>query len=57
MGGNITIGEEKTYFSVHGFRNYSKTSAEQAGMKPINTEILMGHSTGISDFYYLSYGE
>jgi len=35
MGGNITIGEEKTYFSVHGFRNYSKTSAEQAGMKPI----------------------
>ena len=23
----------------------------------VNTEILMGHSTGISDSYYLSYGE
>ena len=23
-----------------------------AGMKPINVEVLMGHSTGISDSYY-----
>jgi integrase len=39
-------------FSVHGFRKYFKTRAEQSGMKPINIEILMGHSVGISDSYY-----
>jgi len=39
-------------FSVHGLRKYFKTKAEQAGMKPIHVEILMGHSTGISDSYY-----
>jgi hypothetical protein len=39
-------------FSVHGFRKFFKTKAEIGGMKPINVEILMGHSTGISDSYY-----
>jgi integrase len=39
-------------FSVNGFRKFFKTSAEQSGMKPINVEILMGHSVGISDSYY-----
>ena|SRR5215831_19116691 len=39
-------------FTIHGFRKYFKTRAEQAGMKPINVEILMGHSVGISDSYY-----
>jgi integrase len=39
-------------FSVHGFRKYFKTRAEQSGMKHINVEILMGHSVGISDCYY-----
>ena len=39
-------------FSVHGFRKYFKTRTEQAGMKPIDVEILMGHSVGISDSYY-----
>ncbi|MFY9873604.1 MAG: tyrosine-type recombinase/integrase [Candidatus Nitrosopolaris sp.] len=39
-------------FSVHGLRKYFKTRAEQSGMKPINVEILMGHSVGISDSYY-----
>jgi integrase len=39
-------------FTVHGFRKYFKTRAEQAGMKPINVEMLMGHSVGISDSYY-----
>jgi hypothetical protein len=39
-------------FSVHGFRKYFKTRCELAGMKPINVETLMGHSTGISDSYY-----
>jgi integrase len=39
-------------FSVHSLRKVFKTRAEQAGMKPINVEILMGHSVGISDSYY-----
>jgi integrase len=39
-------------FSVHSLRKYFKTHAELAGMKPINVETLMGHSTGISDSYY-----
>ncbi len=39
-------------FSVHGFRKYFKTKCELGGMKPINVETLMGHSTGISDSYY-----
>ena len=39
-------------FSVHGFRKFFKTKSEIAGMRPINVETLMGHSTGISDSYY-----
>ena len=39
-------------FSVHGFRKFFKTKAELGGMRPINVETLMGHSTGISDSYY-----
>ena len=35
----------------HGFRKFFKTHAEQV-MKPINVEILMSHSTGVSDSYY-----
>lgn len=35
----------------HGFRKYFKTRAEQV-MRPINVEILMGHSVGLSDSYY-----
>ena len=35
----------------HGFRKFFKTHAEQK-MKPINVEVLMNHSTGISDSYY-----
>jgi integrase len=38
--------------SVHGFRKYYKTVAESAGMKPIEVETLLAHSTGISDSYY-----
>lgn len=36
----------------HSMRKYFKTRCELAGMKPINIENLMGHSTGISDSYY-----
>jgi hypothetical protein len=35
----------------HGFRKFFKTHAEQV-MKPINVEVLMSHSTGVSDSYY-----
>ena len=36
----------------HGFRKWFKTRCELSGMKPINIEKLMNHSTGISDSYY-----
>jgi integrase len=39
-------------FTVHGFRKWFKTRCENAGVKPIVTELLMGHSVGISDSYY-----
>jgi integrase len=46
------VKKRRHEFSVHGFRKYFKTKAEQAGMKPINVEGLMGHSVGISDSHY-----
>jgi len=39
-------------FSVHGMRKWFKTRCEMGGMKPINVETLLNHSTGISDSYY-----
>jgi len=39
-------------FSVHGYRKWFKTRCEMGGMKPINIETLLNHSTGISDSYY-----
>jgi hypothetical protein len=45
-------GQRRHEFQAdHGFRKFFKTHAEQA-MRPINVEMLMGHSTGISDSYY-----
>ncbi|MGH9983421.1 MAG: tyrosine-type recombinase/integrase [Nitrososphaeraceae archaeon] len=35
-----------------GLRKYYKTTAELAGMKPVNVELTHGHSIGISDHYY-----
>ena len=49
---SLPVGQKRHEFQTdHGFRKFFKTRAEQA-MKPINVEILMGHSTGISDSYY-----
>lgn len=49
---NLPVGQKRYEFQTdHGFRKFFKTHAEQA-MKPINVEVLMGHSTGISDSYY-----
>jgi integrase len=46
-------GKKRHPFATnHSLRKYYKTRCELAGMKPINIENLMGHSTGISDSYY-----
>jgi hypothetical protein len=49
---SLPAGQRRHEFQTdHGFRKFFKTHAEQT-MKPINVEIMMGHSTGISDSYY-----
>ncbi|MDN5846713.1 MAG: hypothetical protein L0H53_10620 [Candidatus Nitrosocosmicus sp.] len=49
---NLTEGQKRHEFkAMHGFRKYFKSRAEQR-MRPINVEILMGHSVGVSDSYY-----
>jgi integrase len=47
-----TLPKRRHEFTVHGFRKWFKTRCENAGVKPIVTELLMGHSVGISDSYY-----
>jgi len=47
-----TSPKRRHEFTVHGFRKWFKTHCENAGIKPIITELLMGHSIGISDSYY-----
>jgi len=37
---------------MHGFRKAFKTICENAGMKSINIELLLGHNIGISGSYY-----
>jgi hypothetical protein len=46
-------GKKRYPFATdHGFRKFFKTRCEMAGMKSINIEFLLNHSTGISDSYY-----
>jgi hypothetical protein len=40
------------YQAVHSMRKWFKTRCELGGMKPLNIETLLSHSTGISDSYY-----
>jgi len=48
----LPTGQKRYEFQInHGFRKWFKTRAEQV-MRPINVELLLGHSTGISDSYY-----
>ena len=48
----LPAGKRRHEFQAdHGFRKFFKTHTEQS-MKPINVEMLMGHSTGVSDIYY-----
>lgn len=50
---NLEPGKRRHEFQAdHGLRKFFKTRSELAGMMPINIEILMGHSVGISDSYY-----
>jgi integrase len=49
----LPAGKKRHPFATnHSLRKYFKTRCELAGMKPINIENLMGHSTGSSDPYY-----
>jgi hypothetical protein len=49
---SLEEGQRRHEFQAdHGFRKFFKTHAEQV-MRPINVEMPMGHSTGISDSYY-----
>jgi integrase len=49
----LPAGKKRHPFATnHSLRKYFKTRCELAGMKPINIENLMGHSTGASDPYY-----
>ena len=46
-------GKKRHPFSaVHSFRKWFKTRCELGGMKPINIELLLSHSIGISNSYY-----
>jgi len=49
----LAKGKKRHEFQVdHGYRKFFKTRCEIGGMKPINIEKLLSHSTGISDSYY-----
>jgi len=49
---NLPPGQKRQEFqAVHGLRKFFKTHSEHA-MRSINVEILLDHSTGISDSYY-----
>src|SRR5215467_5684071 len=48
----IQIKKRQEFQTDHGLRKWFKTRCELACMKRINIEILMNHSTGISDSYY-----
>jgi integrase len=50
---DLEDGKKRHEFATcHSLRKYFKTRCELAGVRPINIENLMGHSTGISDAYY-----
>jgi len=38
---------------THGYRKFAMSHAEQGGMKSINVKVLMGHSIGVEDSYYM----
>lgn len=51
-----TLTEKENYKTyefkqAHGFRKFFKTRMEMSGVKPIITEMLMGHALGVSGSY------
>lgn len=49
----LEVGRKRYPFQTdHGFRKFFKTRCEMAGMKSLNVEVLLNHSTGVSDSYY-----
>jgi len=50
---SLSNNKKRHEFQVnHSYRKWFKTRCEMSAMKPINIEILMNHSTDISDSYY-----
>ncbi|HEX2406690.1 MAG TPA: hypothetical protein VHJ38_05715 [Nitrososphaeraceae archaeon] len=45
-------GSRHEFKMMHGFRKVFKTICENAGMKSINIELLLGHNIGVSKSYY-----
>lgn len=45
-------GTRHEFKMMHGFRKAFKTICENAGMKSINIELLLGHNIGVSSSYY-----
>jgi hypothetical protein len=45
-------GTRHEFKMMHGFRKAFKTICENAGMKSINIELLLGHNIGVSGSYY-----
>jgi hypothetical protein len=46
-------GQKRHEFATdHGFRKFFKTRCEMAGIRSLNTELLLNHSCGFSDSYY-----
>jgi integrase len=43
---------KREFKMAHGFRKYFKTRLENAGMKTVLIETLMGHATGLNANYY-----
>lgn len=49
----LSDGKKRHPFqAVHSLRKWFKTKCEIGGMKPINVELLLSHSVGISNSYY-----
>jgi integrase len=43
--------KRKDVMRFHGFRKYFNTMLNQAGVKPVTSELLMGHDTGLNESY------
>lgn len=51
-GTRVEAKRRHEFKAAHGFRKFFKIQCEQAGMKSLDVEVLMGHSVGVSNSYY-----